>query len=89
MPSGIFHAVFSNLPKLNFMAVLDILLVAYLVYQLLLVVRGTRAAHILVGLSLLAGLYYASRMAGLETIHSIMADLIPYSMLAVIVLFQS
>lgn len=82
-------ALLASLPRLNFTAVLDILLVAYLIYQLLLVVRGTRAAHILVGLLVLAGLYYTSRVAGLETLHSIMANLIPYSMLAVIVLFQS
>ncbi len=81
--------LWSNMPRLTFTAALDILLVAYLIYQLLLVVRGTRAAHILLGLSLLALLYYASRMANLETLHSIMANLIPYSMLAVIVLFQS
>jgi len=71
------------------MAALDILLVAYLIYQLLLVVRGTRAAHILLGFLSLGILYYASRLAGLETIETIMANLIPYSMLAVIVLFQS
>lgn len=88
MHSGL-SALLASLPRLNFTAVLDILLVAYLIYQLLLVVRGTRAAHILIGLLVLAGLYYVSRVAGLETLHSIMANLIPYSMLAVIVLFQS
>lgn len=89
MPSGILQLIFSQLPRLTFTAVLDILLVAYLIYQLLLVVRGTRAAHILIGLSLLGLLYYISRVAGLETLQSIMTNLIPYSMLAVIVLFQS
>jgi diadenylate cyclase len=82
-------SLFGALPRLTLTAALDILLVAYLIYQLLLVVRGTRAAHILVGLSVVAGLYYGSRWAGLETLHSIMANLIPYSMLAIIVLFQS
>ncbi len=89
MPSGIIHTITSHLPRLTFMAALDILLVAYLIYQLLLVVRGTRAAHILAGLLLLALLYYASRALGLETLRSIMANLIPYSMLAILVLFQS
>ncbi|MBI3693932.1 MAG: TIGR00159 family protein [Acidobacteria bacterium] len=89
MPSGILQSLVSYLPRLTFTAVLDILLVAYLIYQLLLVVRGTRAAHILLGLFTLAVLYYGSQMAGLETLHSILANLIPYSMLAVIVLFQS
>lgn len=78
-----------RLPRLTATAVLDILLVAFLIYQLLLVVRGTRAAHVLLGLLVLGVLYFASRLAGLETLHSIMGNLIPYSMLAVIVLFQS
>jgi len=89
MALGLPESLLANLPRLTFTAVLDILLVAYLIYQLLLIVRGTRAAHILLGLSSLAALYYGSRLAGLETLHSIMANLIPYSMLAVIVLFQS
>ena len=83
------QSLFTSLPRLTLTAALDIVLVAYLIYQLLLVVRGTRAAHILLGLSLVALLYYASRWAGLETLHSLIANLIPYSMLAVIVLFQS
>lgn len=89
MPLGVSQSVLSHLPRLTFTAALDILLVTYLIYQLLLVVRGTRAAHILLGLSLLVLLYYVSRAAGLETLHSMMANLIPYSILAVIVLFQS
>ena len=78
-----------SLPRLTFTAVVDILLVAFLIYQLLLVVRGTRAAHILLGLSLLGALYVISRWAGLDTLRSIMTNLIPYSMVAMIVLFQS
>ena len=86
---GFLHFLLDHLPRLTITAALDILLVAFLIYQLLLVVRGTRAAHILLGLSVLAALYYIARWAGLETLSSIMSNLIPYSMLAVIVLFQS
>ncbi len=89
MLAGLFSTLAANLPRLTVTAVIDILLVAYLIYQLLLVVRGTRAAHILLGLSLIGGLYYISILARLETLHSLMANLIPYSMLAVLVLFQS
>jgi diadenylate cyclase len=89
MLSGLFSWLMASLPKLTLVAAVDILLVAFLIYQLLLVVRGTRAAHILVGLLLLGILYYTSRMLGLETLHSLMTNLIPYSMLAILVLFQS
>jgi diadenylate cyclase len=89
MWSGLFSWLTASLPKLTLVAAVDILLVAFLIYQLLLVVRGTRAAHILLGLLLVGVLYYASRMLGLETLHSLMTNLIPYSMLAILVLFQS
>lgn len=89
MLSGLFSSLTANLPKLTATAAVDILLVAYLIYQLLLVVRGTRAAHILLGLSLLGVLYWASRLLGFETMNTLMANLIPYSMLAILLLFQS
>ncbi len=89
MLSGLFSSLTANLPKLTTTAAVDILLVAYLIYQLLLVVRGTRAAHILLGLSLLGVLYWASRWLGFETLNTLMANLIPYSMLAILLLFQS
>jgi diadenylate cyclase len=83
------QSVVSHLPRPNVTAALDILLVAYLIYQLTLVVKGTRAAHILVGLGLLVALYYGSLLGGLETLHSILSHLVPYSVLAIIILFQS
>ena len=86
---GLLQSLSSHLPRLTLTAAVDIVLVAFLIYQLLLVVRGTRAAHILLGISVLVVLYYVARWAGLETLSSIMSNLIPYSMLAVIVLFQS
>ncbi len=87
--SAILESLLRNIPRLSFTAVLDILIVAYLIYQLLLVVRGTRAAHILLGLSFLGLLYGVSRWAGLEMLQTIMANLIPYSVLVIVVLFQS
>jgi diadenylate cyclase len=89
MPLSLFQSVVSQLPRPNVTAALDILLVAYLIYQLTLVVKGTRAAHILVGLGLLVALYYGSLLGGLETLHSILSHLVPYSVLAIIILFQS
>ncbi len=39
------HSIFASLPNLDLTAVLDILVVAILVYEALMVVRGTRAGH--------------------------------------------
>jgi diadenylate cyclase len=78
-----------NLPVLTLTAVIDILVVAFLVYQALQVVRGTRAGHILLGLLFLVGLYAAAVWLGLEALRSLLAFIVPYLGLAMIVLFQS
>src|SRR5712691_11080647 len=78
-----------SLPKLTLMGVVDILVVAFLIYELILIVRGTRAAHILLGILALVVIYNLSWWLRLELLHSILSHVIPYMALAVIVLFQS
>ena len=78
-----------SLPKLTLMSVVDILVVAFLIYELILIVRGTRAAHILLGILTLVVIYNLSMWMKLELLHSILSSAIPYMALAVIVLFQS
>jgi diadenylate cyclase len=53
------------------------------------VVRGTRAGHILVGILTLVLAYIFSVWAGLEALHALLSYIVPYTALAVIVLFQS
>jgi len=67
---------------------LDILVVAFLIYRLLVVVRGTRAIQVLGGLLLLAGLYGLSRTLELSTVNWILEKFSFYLVLAVIILFQ-
>jgi diadenylate cyclase len=66
-----------------------VLLVAFLVYQALMVVRGTRAGHILLGILMMVSLYAVAVWAGLEALRSLLSFIVPYLGLAVIVLFQS
>jgi diadenylate cyclase len=79
----------SNLPELRLTGIIDILLVAFLVYQALMVVRGTRAGHILLGILTLVLLYTVALWTGLEALRSVLTYIVPYLGLAVIVLFQS
>ena len=50
-------------PSLGLTGVIDILVVAFLVYQCLMVVRGTRAGPILVGILVMIALYAALFLA--------------------------
>jgi diadenylate cyclase len=77
------------IPRLTVTAVIDILAVAFVIYQLLEIVRGTRAAHILVGILAVVITYEVALRTGLEALRSLLASLAPYTAIAIIVLFQS
>jgi diadenylate cyclase len=77
------------LPKLTVAAVIDILVVAFLIYQLIMVFKGTRAAQVLAGIGVLLLAYVVAVWTGLELLRSVLAIAMPYTALAVIVLFQS
>lgn len=77
------------IPTLTVTAVIDILAVAFVFYQLLQIVRGTRAAHILVGIFAVVATYEIALRTGLEALRSLLASLAPYTAIAIIVLFQS
>lgn len=75
--------------KLTLNAVIDILLVAALVYHLVVNIRGRRAAQILIGMLVLLCIYVGSQYLRLELLNAVMATLAPYTAIALIVLFQS
>jgi diadenylate cyclase len=77
------------LPNLSPNGAIDIIVVAFLIYQALMIVRGTRAGHILVGLLLVVALYVAAEWGHLEVLRTLLSYIVPYTALAAIVLFQS
>jgi diadenylate cyclase len=68
---------------------LDILLVALLIYQVLVMIRGTRAAPMLVGLAVVAVTFYLARIGELTTLNWVVSHVLPYIVFALIVVFQS
>jgi diadenylate cyclase len=68
---------------------LDILLVAVLIYQVLVMIRGTRAAPMLVGLTVVAITFYLARIGELTTLNWVVSHVLPYVVFALIVVFQS
>src|SRR6516225_1563222 len=76
-------------PNLTVTGIIDILVVAFVVYQALMVVRGTRAGAILAGILVMVSLYRVAVWTGLEALRSLLSFIVPYLGLAVIVLFQS
>lgn len=71
------------------LAALDILLVAVLIYQVLVMIRGTRAAPMLAGLAAVAAAFLLARVGELPTLNWLISRLLPYAVFALIVVFQS
>jgi uncharacterized protein (TIGR00159 family) len=69
--------------------VLDVALVALALYWLLLLIRGTRAVQILIGLLILAGASLASQAFELDTVQWILDNFLSSAVLIIIVLFQA
>src|ERR1051326_8834866 len=81
-------AIFNRVPQLTIVSVIDILILAFVIYEALLVVKGTRAVQILLGVVTLIGVYYGALWAGLQTIQWLLDRIFPYLVFAMVVLFQ-
>ena len=76
-------------PAVSWSDALDIALVSFLVYELLLLIRGTRAVQMALSGSFLIVLFFLSRWLQLETVNWVIRNLATYVVFAIIVLFQS
>lgn len=81
--------LWSHISAISVISILDIVLVAILIYQFLSLVRGTRAAPMLVGVAALALAFYFARLGELRTLNWLLSTLLPYVVFALIVVFQS
>jgi len=78
----------SPLPHVSVVTVIDLLLVAVIIYEFLAIIRGTRAALMVVGVAALALAFYFARIGELTTLNWLISTLLPYAVFALIVVFQ-
>jgi diadenylate cyclase len=76
-------------PPIGWWDVLDIVVVSILIYEVLKLIRGTRAVQMGFGGGVLVALFYISRWGHLETVNWLIRNLAGYMVFAAIVLFQS
>lgn len=69
-------------------SIVDISIVAYLIYRGLLVIKGTRAAPMLGGLAIIVLLYFLSRPLGFITLGWLLGNFLSSIILVVVVIFQ-
>lgn len=71
-------------------AAIDIAIVYYVIYRVMLLIKGTRALQMLVGVFLVLGVYVLSNdsVLGLTTVHWILEKFVNYVLVILIILFQ-
>jgi uncharacterized protein (TIGR00159 family) len=67
----------------------DIGLVAFVIYRVLVLVRGTRAMQMGIGLALVFVVYEVALLLGLVTVWSILDSVVTYLVLIIVIIFQS
>src|SRR5882672_4607499 len=80
---------FLERPPIGWWDIADILLVSVLIYEVLKLIRGTRAMQMALGGSIVVGLFYLSRWSQLETVNFLIRNLVNSLVVAIIVLFQA
>jgi diadenylate cyclase len=68
--------------------IIEILVVAWVLYRILLVLAGTRAIQMLLGLVLLVAIYFLARVLQLGLIRYLLANLFEFGAFAALVVFQ-
>jgi len=68
---------------------LDILIVAFIIYELLQFIRGTHAVQMALGGFVLVVLYWTSQWLDLQTVNWLLRTFLPYLVFGIIVVFQA
>ncbi len=70
-------------------AVIDIALVYFLIYRVMLTIRGTRAAQMVVGIVLVGAAFFVAERIELSTVSWLLDNFISYFIILIIVVFQA
>ncbi|KAA0542936.1 TIGR00159 family protein [Bacillus sp. BGMRC 2118] len=81
--------LFGEFPILHYLGnAIDILLVWYVIYKLIMVIRGTKAVQLLKGIVVIVIVRILSSFFGLHTLQWLMDQALTWGFLAVIIIFQ-
>lgn len=75
--------------QLSWRDVLDIALVTFVFFQIILLIKGTRAVSVLYGLLAVVLIYFAADSLGLYTLNWLLTEFLDAIFLVIIILFQS
>lgn len=75
--------------SMRLLDILDILLVSYIIYRIILLIRGTRAVQMLVGIALIISIYFLSGKLELQTLHWLLKTFLGSILVVLVILFQT
>ena len=78
---------FGHIPQLSVISIIDILVVAFLIYEFLKLIKGTRAIPMLAAVMLIVGAFWIAHIEQLRTVDWLITTLFPYAVFALIVVF--
>jgi len=73
---------------LRWQDIVDILLVSFIIYRTILLIRGTRAVQMLIGIAVLIVIYFGARELELLTLYWLLRTLLSSIFLIIIIVFQ-
>ncbi len=84
-----FEIPFGDMPYLSYLAnIIDILLVWFVIYKLIMVIRGTKAVQLLKGITVIVVVRILSNFLGFSTLQWLMDQALTWGFLAIIIIFQ-
>lgn len=75
--------------SIRLLDIADILIVAYLIYRILLLIKGTRAVQMVVGISSILMLYFLSTYFELQTLRVVLKTFLGSLLVVIVILFQT
>ena len=78
---------FGHIPQFSVISIIDILVVAFIIYEFLKLIKGTRAIPMLVAVVLLIVAFWLAHIEQLHTVDWLVTTLFPYAIFALIVVF--
>ncbi len=77
------------LHNIRLLDILDICIVAFIIYRIILLIKGTRAVQMLLGLAVILAVYMGSRVGDLHTLNWFLSNFLSSIILVIVVIFQN
>jgi len=82
------QSIYLNFPKITFFVILDVVLVAFIMYQLYNLIKGTIAANIFIGFAVIFALNFVVKALDMKLLTIILGKFVDVGIIAIIVVFQ-